>query len=154
MMVLLLVDAIVLTHLQVGRVVRSLRHSLFSVLRSTKNWATWCWTAWRYWICLILANRKIWYRVFVCYSACSELILSWLTWVVNRSSCSDTVGLLESGEVLGHLVGLVRSIISGEADASISVSNSRRYIVNNRERFVGLNVGACGFSIIRRAVLR
>ena len=135
-------------------VVHSLRRSLFSVLRSTKNWATWCWTAWRYWNCLILASGKVWIRGFVWSSACCESILSWLTWLVNRCSCSDTVGLLESEEVLGHLVGIVRSITSCEVDASIFVSRSGRYIVNNREQVVGLNMGACGFSVIRRAVLR
>ena len=135
-------------------VVRSLRRSLFSVLRSTKNWATWCWTAWRYWKCLILANGKVRIRGFVLSSACSEFILSWLTWVVNRCSCCDTVGLLRSGEVLGHLVVKVRSILSCEVDASFSVSNWERYIVNNRDQFVGLNMGACGLSVNRRAVLR
>ena len=83
-------------------VVRSLRRSLFSVLRSTNNWAIWCWTAWRYWNCLILANGKVWIRGFVCSSACFEFILSWLTWVVKKCSCSDTVGLLKSRETFGR----------------------------------------------------
>ena len=74
--------------------------------------------------------------------------------MVNKCSCSYTVRLLESGEVLGHLVGIVRSIISCEVDASFFVSNSGRYIVNNREQVVGLNLGACGFIVIRRLVLR
>ena len=64
------------------------------------------------------------------------------------------MGLLESGEVLGHLVGIVRSLKSCKVDASISASNSGRYIVNSREQVVGLNTGAGGFSVIRRAVLR
>ena len=63
-------------------------------------------------------------------------------------------GLLDSGEVLGYLLGTVRSIISCEVDASIFVSKSGRNIVNNREQVVGLNMGACGFSVIRRAALR
>ena len=74
--------------------------------------------------------------------------------MVNKCSCSDTVGLLESREVLGLLAGIVSSIKSCEVDASISVSNSGRYIVNNREQFVGLNMDVRGFSVIPRAVLR
>ena len=74
--------------------------------------------------------------------------------MVNRCSCSETVGLLGFEEVLRHLAGIVRSIMSCEVDASISVSNSGRYIENNRERFFGLIMGACGFSVIRRVVLR
>ena len=70
--------------------------------------------------------------------------------MVNRRSYSDTVGLLESEETLGLLAGMVRSIISCEVDRSISVSNSGRYTVNNREPVFGSNVGACGFGVIRR----
>ena len=132
----------------------SFRRSLFSLLRFTKIWSTWCWTAWRYWNCFMLASGKVWTSSFVCSSACFEFILSWLTWLANRCSCSETVGLLESGEVLGLLVGIVRSFTFCEVDASISVNNSGRYIENIRERFFGLNMGACGFTVIRQAVLR
>ena len=69
-------------------VAHSLRHSCFSVLRSAKNWACSCWTAWRYWNCFMLASGKVWIRGFVCSSACSEAILGWSTWVVNRCSIS------------------------------------------------------------------
>ena len=110
-------------------VVHSLWRSLFLVLRSTMNWATCRWTAWRYWNCLVLANGKVWIMGFVCSRACSEVILRWSTWVVNKRSCSETVGLLESEEVLGHLTGTVRSA------TSISISNSGRYIANSCEQF-------------------
>ena len=43
-------------------VVPNLRCSFFSILRSTKNWASWCWTAWRYWNCFMLASGKVWIR--------------------------------------------------------------------------------------------
>ena len=108
--------------------VHSFRRSLFSVLRSTKNWATCCWFAWRYWNSLMLANGKVRNRGCVCYRACSEVILSWSTWLVNEWSCSETVGLLESGEVLGHLAGTIASATSWEVDASISISNSEQYV--------------------------
>ena len=62
--------------------------------------------------------------------------------MVNRCSCSETVGLLVSEEVLEHLAGIVRSIIFCEVDASVSASNSGQYVVNIREQFVGLNMGA------------
>ena len=135
-------------------VVLSLRRSRFSILRSTKNWATWCWTAWKYWNCFMLASGMVWIKGLVYSSACSEVFLSWSTWVVSRWSRSGTVGLLESAEGLGNFAGTIGSVIFWEVDASISTNNSGRYIENNREQFFGLKKGACRFSVIRRAVIQ
>ena len=73
--------------------------------------------------------------------------------MVKRCSCSETVGLLRFQKILGHLAGTIGSPISREVDASIAISNSERFIENEHERFLGKNVGACGFTVIRRAVL-
>ena len=64
------------------------------------------------------------------------------------------MGLLESEEGLVHLAGTIGSVTSWEVDASISIGNSGRYIEINREQVFGLNMGACGFSVIQRAVRR
>ena len=60
----------------------------------------------------MFANGKDHFRGFVNSNACSDVILSWSTWVLNKGNYSATVGLLESEEVIGHLVGTIGSIMS------------------------------------------
>ena len=71
--------------------------------------------------------------------------------MVNLCSCFETVGLLESEEVLGHLAETIGSFLSLELDA---FQQFWAYIETNRERCFGINLGACVFSVIRRVVLR
>ena len=61
---------------------------------------------------------------------------------------------MESEELLENMAGAIGLVIFSEVDASVAISNSGRYIENNRERSFGMNMGASDFSVIRQPVLR